>query len=242
MIAPFRVIQECSSIESGLQLMKLEKQPFIVRNLYKKDQISNIATSNIATSNIDLSALREIFIKDENILSWYETPTELFNETRNSGATLIDDWDKDQLKYNIVDSPNEHYELLPEPLKTNMHNLDQIAKQYAICYSLTKRNNLTKYHVDPLGDGWVHLKCGKKIWHIISDDDVKYLESKGISLFSIKDMNFTELVHLLDCYLWNKIYITDMTADDFIYFPQNWAHRVLTYDKSFGICGYTINL
>lgn len=77
---PFKVIKECASIEAGLQLMKACTQPFIVRNCVNSNGF-----------DIDVALLRKEFSEDNNILSWYETPTELFNEKRNLGLSLLTD-------------------------------------------------------------------------------------------------------------------------------------------------------
>lgn len=220
--SPFKVIKECQTIAEGLLL----NEPFIVRNCSE-------------FKHVDQNKLREYFCSENSVLSWYETETELFNEKYEEGSKLYQQWVNNSLQYNIVDSPNSHLELLPDILLRNKDNLDPDSSVYAICYALTKRNNLTKYHIDPLGDGWVYLTCGRKIWHIIADTDMEYLASHNVTLESIKNLNFTELVHILDSYLWGKIYVTEMGPSDFIYFPQNWAHRVVTYDKSLGVSGYT---
>ena len=82
------------------------------------------------------------------------------------GGKLYDDWLNDKLAFNIVDAPNNHLHLLPEILKQNKNNLSKDGQEYAICYALTKKNNLTKYHEDVLGDGWVYLETGCKVWHL----------------------------------------------------------------------------
>lgn len=255
--SPFKIIKEFKSLAQGLSFLSTSEtdecmskiEPFIVRQ---------------CPEFLDLTSGSDIvnrFKKETNVLSWYETEVELFNDAYHDGAKLYEDWLLDQLKYNIVDAPSKHLDLLPQELLDNLENMDYLserasvtpvtetltetlsptgkAKDYAICYAMTKKNNLTKYHQDLLGDGWVYLNCGQKIWHIFDVKDLEYLEKHGYSLFSIKDMNFTELVTILDGYMWSKIHVAVMGPKDFIYFPESWPHRVITYDKSFGICGYT---
>lgn len=228
--APFKKIIEFKTITEALKfynrLAEGEKMPLIVRS---PPEFSHIKTNDVI----------DRFCTEENVLSWHESEIELFNESYHVGKNLYQNWLNDELHFNIVDSPNQHLDLLPIQLKDNIINMSDAAKNYAICYAMTKKNNLTKYHEDVLGDGWVYLQCGSKVWHIIDKIDVEYLSQNGYSLYSIKDMIFSELVTILDGYLWSKIYVSVMGPNDFIYFPQSWAHRVITYDKSFGICGYT---
>jgi|GEM_PF-1645969 len=223
--APFKMIKEVSNIDKGLDFFAKHKEPFVVRNAKE--------------FTLSINKLEQLFAREPSVLSWYETEEELFNESYSPGKELLDDWKNGNLRYNIVDAPNEHLDLLPKNLLKNVGNLTEKGRDYAMCYALTKANNLTKYHEDILGDGWVYLLCGRKTWHIIPTEEIDYLASQGISLHDIKEFEFTELVQLLNNRLWGKIYITEMNAHDFIYFPQKWAHRVQTYDKSFGICGYT---
>lgn len=264
--SPFKSIKEFKTLAQGLAYIKAratnegasqsEAEPFIVRQCPEFLDV---------TSGSDIV---NRFKKETNVLSWHETETELFNDTYHEGAKLYEDWLLDQLKYNIVDAPSKHLDLLPQELLANLENMGNMksvvtepvtekvtesvtetvtetlsatgkAIDYAICYAMTKKNNLTKYHQDLLGDGWVYLDCGQKVWHIFDVKDLEYLEKHGYSLFSIKDMNFTELVTILDGYMWSKIHVAIMGPKDFIYFPESWPHRVITYDKSFGICGYT---
>lgn len=227
---PFKTVKQFRTLATGLDfyrnLKNEEKEPFLV---YAPPEFSHLRAEELS----------ELFKKEQNVLSWHETETELFNDSYHLGQKLYQNWLDDELKYNVVDAPNNHLDLLPLLLKENLKNMRDDAKEYSICYALTKQNNLTKYHEDVLGDGWVYLKCGRKIWHIISRKDVEYLEEHGYPLISIKDLNFTELVTLLDGYLWSKVWVGLMGPSDFIYFPECYAHRVITYDKSFGICGYT---
>jgi hypothetical protein len=224
-VEAFKIIREASSLADGLTNTDL---PFIVR-----------AGSGSSLIKVDRKLLRESFSADKSVLSWYETPTELFNDKYNDGAKLLQEWDSDTLSYNIVDSPNNLHHLLPTELAQNVANLGKRGTDYAICYALTKNNNLTKYHVDELGDGWVYLVDGRKIWHMFSAECREHLEKAGISLFSIKDLSFTELIQLLDGYMWGKVYVSEVGPGDLIYFSRRWPHRVITYEKSFGVCGYS---
>ena len=228
--SPFRVMKEFKTLKEGLSfycsLPEDKKEPFLVRS---PPEFINLQVTDVVSR----------FKQEDDVLSWHETETELFNDTYHRGAKLYESWQKDELLYNIVDAPSKHLDLLPPELLDNFKNMSERAKYYAICYAMTKKNNLTKYHQDVLGDGWVYLDCGTKVWHIFDLKDLQYLEEHGYSVLSLKDMNFTELVSILDGYLWSKIYVGTMGPKDFIYFPQSWPHRVITYDKSFGICGYT---
>lgn len=233
--SPFMKMKQYKSIQEGFHaLFSAEKdveEPFIVSNC---QEFSQVTVSSLAT----------LFMEERDVMCWYGTNEKTFNDASVHGATLYKAWLSDDLKYNVVDAPNQHLHLLAPILRKNAENTPQDGQDYAICYALTKANNLTPYHTDKYAQGWVYLTCGTKEWHIFSAKDVEYLENHGYSLESIKNMDFNELVHILDNYLWGKIYVGKMRGGDFIYFPHLWAHRVVTFEKSFGVCGYnsTVNM
>jgi len=227
--APFLPLRHFRTIQEGFDtLFKGEKdseEPFIV------DQAQEF-------SQVNIPLLRALFVQEKDVMCWFETKTEIFNDAYIDGAALFDAWTKEELKFNVVDAPNKHMHLLPPILAENAKNMSEVGQEYTICYALTKSNNLTRYHTDKYAQGWVYLTCGSKIWHIFAAKDVKYLEEHGYTLDDIKEMDFNQLIRILDNYLWGKIYVGEMRGGDFIYFPHLWAHRVFTYEKSFGVCGY----
>ena len=233
---PFRPIKRFDSIKSGFDALftggKDDEEPFIVGPCHE-------------FAHVDIPSLTTLFTHEKNVMCWFETKTELFNDAYIDGNALYTAWLEDRLQFNVVDAPNKHFHLLPPILLDNANNnMSEEGQEYTICYALTKSNNLTRYHIDKYAQGWVYLACGTKVWHIFAAKDVSYLQEHGYSLFDIKDMEFEELVRILDNYLWGKIFVGEMKGGEFIYFPHLWAHRVVTYDKSFGVCGYnsTVNL
>ena len=64
------------------------------------------------------------------------------------------------------------------------------------------------------------------------------IEKNNINITDLKGTSLSDLLTLCDNYLWGKIYIGEICDTDFIYFPQGWAHRVYTYEKSIGLSGY----
>jgi hypothetical protein len=69
---------------------------------------------------------------------------------------------------------------------------------------------LTNFHEDPeIGTyGWMYLAEGNKVWWYIYGDDIEHLNNNGIDIYAMKDLSFTNLVFLLDGYLWGKIKVT----------------------------------
>lgn len=218
---PFRNVPEVQSLTDGFQL----NTPFVIRNP--------------AEFHVDLHRLIELFIKESEVSSWFEKDGELFVEDLSSNPqSMIERWRKNQLKTNITDSPLEHFEFLPKFLFDRVNNLEENYRSRALCYVLTNKNVLTKFHTDTGGYGWVYLKEGQKLWWFISPEDVQYLEKRDYPLEKLRELSFTDLVFLADHYLWGKIYVVLIEENDFVGFPEHWAHRVYTYDKACGIGGY----
>jgi len=80
----------------------------------------------------------------------------------------------------------------------------------------------------------------KKTWWLLDSADIEWLKDRNHSLEKIRELSFTDLVHLENHYLWGKVYLTQINPEDFVYFPRKWAHRVVTYDKAIGVSGYTV--
>lgn len=227
---PFREIKHFDTIKEAFGALfsgeKEFEEPFIVSNSKE-------------FAHLSVEALASVFTQEKDVMCWFETKDVMFNDAEKSGEYLYDSWKQDQLAFNVVDAPNKHLNLLPKILYDNaFNNMSEVGQEYAICYSLTKANNLTPYHTDKYAQGWVYLTCGTKEWHIFSAKDVEFLAKHGYPLEALRGMEFNDLVRILDNYLWGKIFVGTITGGDIIYFPHLWAHRVYTYDKSFGLCGY----
>lgn len=159
----------------------------------------------------------------------------LSNKEKVLASRLLDEWSNNKLKHNLLDTQCHFPEdLFPPSL------IDK-----APCYVLTRSNNWTAFHTeeDYFGEpasfgGWIYLKQGRKIWYFISPEDHSYLSDNGYPFERLSLLSFTDLVHILDNYLWGKLYIAVLKSDEFIYFPAKWAHAVITDEKSFGLGGY----
>ncbi len=84
----------------------------------------------------------------------------------------------------------------------------------------------------------MYLVDGVKDWILIDERDMSYLAEQGLSEDRLAELNFAQLVHVADGYLWGRIYYGRITENNFLYFPSQWAHRVITWTDSFGITGY----
>jgi hypothetical protein len=207
---PFIEIPSLENLKDNLNTTK----PFIIRNCKDFD--------------ISLVDLMKTFVSDKKI--WGYTNSD-FDYEYIDPDKLIRDWINDNLTLTLLDTQASNTELLPNVLKSNT--------KYPICYMLTKKNNITDYHQDPdYGNGWMYMKMGKKLWWFISSEDMKYLSEHHITLDDIKNKTLAEMLSLLDNYLWGKIYVGEISDNDFLYFPENWIHKVYTYNKSFGLTGY----
>lgn len=204
--------------------------PFIIRS--SKDFINNIP---------NVSYLLKYFLNEkETIYSHGKSYGSEYNEHYIESKDLYESFLNGTLQYNVVDSPNENYELIPnELLQTFALDKDKLENmECAISYVLTNMNTLTKFHIDQY-DGWMYLVEGKKLWWMISGDDMDYLELNSYPLDKIMHMEFKELITILDNYLVSKLHVGLCNSNDFIYIPFGWAHRVYTFVSSIGVSGTT---
>lgn len=223
---PFLNIKKFNTIDEGLTFFNETKQPFIVNNPI---EFKNI-TTNIVKQNM-INEPEQIFSYDNN-----------FNIKYNSGQDIINLWENDNLKTNVVDSYASNFEFFPSFIKNDAKLLNKY-KQTAFCYIATKANNFTKFHIDPdFGNGWMYLTEGIKIWYIINKEDTEYILNNGYTIEDIEQMKFFDIIKILNYYLWNKIYVGILQPNDFLYWHINNLHSVITYDKSIGICGYHQNI
>ncbi len=219
---PFKIVPETQTIDDGLKL----NVPFVIR---KSTEF-----------NVNLDKLKEIFIQENRVSSWFESKNEMFvEEISNNAKNLMYNWENNQLITNITDSPLAYHDFLPKSLRDRIDNLDPVYQSRALCYVLTNENTLTKFHTDIGGYGWIYLKQGNKLWWFISPEDIDHLQKHQYPIEALRELSFTELVFLHNHYLWGKIYVLLMEENDFVCFPEHWAHRVFTYDKACGIGGYT---
>jgi len=207
--------------------------PFIevdIRSNIINSSITPYIIRNCSKFKFELNDLINSFLSEDPTTMWGYTDISKIEYEFVPPSILIDDWNTNKLKHILVDTVCTNSILFPEEIGDNMK-----------CYTLTKTNNLTEFHIDPdYGGGWMYLKLGIKLWWFISPYDMEFLSKNGITLLDLAGKNFTELLQLCDNYLWGKIYIGEARATDFIYFPRQWAHRVYTYDKSIGLSGYLL--
>jgi hypothetical protein len=220
------------------------KPPFLVISSIKgnKDMISNqtlnstlpVVLEDCADFQFTADTLKAAFLEEKKHTWGYPaTNNPDFQYEYQSAETLITAWEKDTLKLNLVDT--ECY----EPASFSL--FPSVLKEFRPSYALSAAKNWTQWHDDGIdrGGGWMFLKVGKKVWQFITPSDMKYLQDHGYNYTLINKMTTTELVHLLDCYLWGKTYVAVMKENDFLFFPEGWSHSVYTEEKSFGISGYS---
>ena len=178
-----------------------------------------------------LDDLLNSFLSEKKDTIWGYTDINKIEYENIDMNILITNWFSDKLTHILVDTECTNEKLLPEVLKQDI--------PFNKCYTLTKQNNLTEFHIGPdYGSGWMYLKLGTKKWWFISPFDMEYLNQHGITIDDLKEKNINELLLLCDNYLDGKIYVGEINKNDFIFFPKNWALRVFTSEKSIGISGY----
>jgi hypothetical protein len=218
------------------------KSPFIVITSSKgNEEIKSALDSSLPViiedcSDFDftLATLKAAFLEEKNHTWGYPIANNPdFQYEYHSAESLFNSWENGTLQLSLVDT--ECYETASFTL------FPSILRGLRPSYVLSAAKNWTQWHDDGTdrGGGWVYLKVGKKVWQFISPNDMKYLQDHGYDYNQINKMTTTELLHLLDCYLWGKMYIAVQKENDFLLFPEGWSHSVYTEQKSFGISGYS---
>ena len=215
--------------------------PDCIKN-FDEPEINTLAPliiRNVPDIKFDTNYVLECFQKEtEPIFSHQEISNDIYNSTNENSKDLYQQWLDGTTKFNVVDSANCHYELIPEKLVKALYKDCPEEMECAISYVLTNKNALTKFHIDPY-DGWMYLYEGDKLWWFISPEDVDYLQEKGYDIQKYMGMNWDELVELCDGYLKGRIYVGRCNKGDWIYIPFGWAHRVYSFEKCVGISGTT---
>jgi hypothetical protein len=234
---PIEILKQCygddfRTIPAEYQLMENPDRPFrkVALESDIKDRAVPYILRNCKEFTFNTRDLIQTFSNETNI--WGYTDIDKIEYEYVHPEVLIKNWEQDQLNHSLVDTECSYNYLLPEAL----FRPDVQANK---CYTLTKRNNLTPFHIDPdYGAGWMYLSQGCKLWWFISPEDMAYLGSKNIGVNDLKGKSFTELIIFAERYLWGKIYLGEIHTGDFLYFPKKWAHQVVTYEKSIGLSGY----
>jgi phosphorylcholine metabolism protein LicD len=213
----FREIKKYDNIASGIVYFNETKAPFIISN-------------PIEFQDITIDIVKENMIKEKNIFAY----NNIEDCDYKSGKEYFDEWNSNVLENNMVDAPVSDFSFFPKI----MIDYGKGVKN-AFCYNLTKSNNFTKYHTDPpYGNAWMYLCTGTKLWYIISKEDSEYLFNNGYKYEDIEKMKFFDIIKILNWYLFGKIYVGFISANDFLYFGDGCFHSVITYEKTIGICGY----
>lgn len=224
--SPFNFIDEY--IVNNFDELKLKtensKKPFVVRNMHLLD---------FTEENF-----RDMINAQESGVYGYSSSIKwtLINDNINN---VWNDFYKNKLSVNIVDSPIDNKQILCE--EWNEYVKEKLGEHYnlSICWVFTNAFKITYFHTDPnYAGGFMKLLYGKKIWWCINKNDMKYLEDKGHTINTIAKMDMYELLQLEESYLWGKITVGMINNNDFLWFPVKCAHRVMTLNSSFGIGGY----
>lgn len=169
-------------------------------------------------------------IKQEQEIFGYVPGTD-FDYQTYPGDKIWDDYSKNKLQINIVDSPVTNQTILKDLQTDN--------KKYSLCWILTCAPKITYFHTDPdYGGGYMKLLEGNKIWWLVLKQDFEYLQKCGHEYKIMEKMNFIEILALENWYLWGKIYVAQIRKNDLIWFPERCFHRVITLESSFGFGGY----
>jgi hypothetical protein len=190
--------------------------------------------------HFNIQELKETFSKEPSMTSWMMTKDDLIIEDNtNSPKILLEKWENNELTTSITNAPGSSHKFITDFVFSHVDNLAESFKRNHLSYVLTHQNKLTRFHTDVGGSSWVYLIEGKKLWWFITPEDIDELKRNKYPIESLYQLSFTELVFINNNYLWGKIYVLIQDKNDLLYLPDDWAHRVFTYDKAFGIDSYT---
>lgn len=149
------------------------------------------------------------------------------------GCEVLARFKNRRLDFNIVDSECSD----AAPLLRSWHG-QRLPYPPSLSWILTLSPARTYFHYDPpYGDCFMFLCQGRKLWLFISPQDIAAIEQRhGFEI--VNSLPLPDLIKLDNGYLRGRIHVGEMGAGDLMYFPQGWAHYVLTSEDSFGYGGY----
>jgi len=140
----------------------------------------------------------ERIIREEKIFGYMSSLD--WKEETFSGKDLWNIFQRGILDINIVDSPATEW--LPLNIKEYFEQKLGENSQYGLTWILTQAPKITHFHTDPEYAGrYMKLLKGEKIWWCIIHSDWEYLESKGHSYDSLRELDLTQILSLENYFL-----------------------------------------
>jgi len=226
---PIRDIPEkkALNISELIALVEDSKEPFIIRSF-----------PLLAPSEDEFGA---IVTKQTKPVYGYDT--EIIQDPESIYISSNDAWKQfkeGSLKINIVDSVLEDRSSLSEEWRAySEKKIGDEFKCHALSLVLTLAPKTTDFHTDPpYAGGFMKLLKGNKIWWFIHADDYQYLLKAGYKLEDLQGLTMCKLLQLEKGYLFGKVFAGRIKNGDFIWFPKNTPHKVITIESSYGFGGY----
>lgn len=185
------------------------------------------------------SQFRVLLSKQKQLVYGYSSST-TWEWSDLSVQQVFSDWLDRTLAINIVDSPLDAKEdILSQEWQTYVKQKLGAQYELSLCWVFTNAPKVTHWHTDPkFAGGFMRLLKGQKIWWMVAPEDYEYLETRGHTVQSLSKMNISEMLQLEDNYLFGKLYVDTISGGDFLWFPINTLHKVLTTKDSLGFGGY----
>lgn len=210
------------SIAAGFDTFARQGRPFIVKS--------------VAAFDFNLAAFRARTVAEG--LTTFGWDKSLEEVKGISIAAALEDWERNELKVNFVDSP------IPKMVPNAGIHADLRAagiNEDNLMLVMSNHGTYTPFHQDPIagaasGGGWMWLLQGEKMWNFVGFEhsDVLFDETAR----SIADPTLGDLLYRDNHVLWGKVGQVFAQAGDFVYFPPGCSHRVWTWEGSIGIGGY----
>lgn len=215
---PLRSIQIYTSDE----VIANQTEPFIYRNFPWLPK--------------DKEIFMDLISQEDEVYGYMSSPvdnTEAWGDITLTGREVRKRFDNGTLNFNVVDSQCTDQNRILEGWHSKM-----LIRPPSIGWVLTLAPTITHFHKDPpYGNCFQYLCQGKKIWLLISPEDLLQVESRyGFEI--INSLPLPDLLMLGGGILWGKIHIGCIDSRSLLFFPQNWTHYVRTIEPSFGYGGY----
>jgi hypothetical protein len=157
-----------------------------------------------------------------------------------TGRDALAAWDAGLLACNVIDSECSRTGGLMPPGLAAIPGMEKVHAHLRLAYVLSPLPEVSgafgDLHCDPpMGSGWQYLVRGSKTWQCIDDAPV---EGRASAFSRTQCQQMSCPPDMAAVALRARVLTTELRGGDFVSFPQNWPHAVMTSEPSIGLSGY----
>jgi len=153
-----------------------------------------------------------------------------------TGRDALTAWLAEALDMNVIDATVERGNSLRPAAMQAVPGVEDVNPRLLLAYVLSPMTTpipgtCGSLHVDPpLGGGWQWLCVGQKTWFCIDDTAHAFSRAACRAHANPPDMAAVAVTA--------RVLTATISAGDFLSFPKDWPHAVITHQKSLGLSGY----